>query len=102
MADYINRDNLIKHLANNAKYRDECGHEKVINLDNLITYIKSLRCLELKDVQVDHGHWLKYNDEIYECSKCGYYWYLTNLATHPKDNNAFYCPECGTEMDLGV
>ena len=102
MADYINRDNLIKHLTNNAEYRDECGCEKVINLDNLITYIKSLRCLELKDVQVGHGHWLKYDNEIYECSECGYFWYLTNLAAHPKDNNAFYCPECGAEMDLEV
>ena len=50
----------------------------------------------------EHGYWKKYDEEIYECSECGYEWYLTNLASHPRDNNAFYCPCCGVEMDLEV
>lgn len=42
MADYINREYLIKTLTNNADYRAECGYERAINLDSLIKYIKGL------------------------------------------------------------
>ena len=45
------------------------------------------------------GKWEKYDNEIYECSECGYLWYLTNLASHPIENDAFYCPYCGVEME---
>jgi hypothetical protein len=49
--------------------------------------------------EVKHGYWEKYDENIFSCSECGYDWYLTNLASHPIENDAFYCPCCGVEMD---
>lgn len=49
--------------------------------------------------EVEHGEWKKYDENIFECSECGYDWYLTNLASHPHDNDAFYCPCCGAKMN---
>ena len=51
--------------------------------------------------EVKHGEWKKYDEDIFECSECGYLWYLTNISTDPKDNDAFYCPLCGAKMDGG-
>lgn len=51
--------------------------------------------------EVKQGEWKKYDENIFECSECGYDWYLTNLASHPHDNDAFYCPCCGAKMDGG-
>ena len=52
---------------------------------------------------VKHGRWLRTNytdyDDTWECSECGATW--TFLEGTPKDNEANYCPHCGTKMDGG-
>ena len=40
MAEYIDRESLIKHLKNNADYKSECGYEQDIDIESLISYLK--------------------------------------------------------------
>ena len=52
-------------------------------------------------VPVKHGRWEEqevYDGDIqYICSACGETWTLIDGT--PKDNNMFYCPNCGAQMD---
>jgi len=45
---------------------------------------------ECEYLQVD------YDDDTWECSKCGCYWCLSDGT--PIDNNMNYCPECGAKI----
>ena len=52
---------------------------------------------------VKHGKWEQrdYFDEdsnVYVCSVCDEPWTLD--AGSPKENNMYYCPNCGAKMDL--
>lgn len=44
------------------------------------------------------GRWIKHIDpfggEQYECSECGVLWEFNDGS--PEDNEAFYCPKCGS------
>lgn len=106
MAKYINKEELLNEVnesISNAQYDFPYQNNTVIFLEGMRRVRDMIEDALDEDVQkVEHGRWIKYDDNIYECSECGYDWYLTNLASHPKDNNAFYCPECGAEMDLEV
>lgn len=46
------------------------------------------------------GKWVhkpnEYDDDTYECSRCGEPWTL--IEGTPKENNMNYCPNCGAEM----
>ncbi len=42
MAEYIEREKLIKDLKNNADYKSECGFKKDIDIESLISYLKKL------------------------------------------------------------
>lgn len=72
-------------------------------------------CLNTKDRTVDtndimrfpsaepeqkKGEWLhkpnEYDDDTYECSRCGEPWTL--IEGTPKENNMNYCPNCGADM----
>ena len=46
------------------------------------------------------GKWLhkpnEYDDDTYECSRCGEPWTL--IEGTPKENNMNFCPNCGADM----
>ncbi len=42
MAEYIEREKLIKDLKNNADYKSECGFKQDIDIESLISYLKKL------------------------------------------------------------
>lgn len=52
-------------------------------------------------VEVVHGKWLKTKyPEQYQCSECYYEWTVRGMCREtPRDNDAFYCPCCGAQMD---
>jgi rubrerythrin len=59
-----------------------------------------LRLLPSAQPEPHEGHWIKHIDpfdgEQYECSECGVLWEFNDGT--PEDNEAFYCPKCGTKM----
>jgi len=50
------------------------------------------------------GHWIKHIDlfdgEQYECSECGVLWEFNDGT--PEDNEAYFCPKCGTKMTIST
>lgn len=45
------------------------------------------------------AHWIKNKDGNYECDNCGVEWAFTEGG--PEENEAFFCPKCGFEMQRG-
>ena len=86
MAEYIEREKAKQRLV----------HDYAYAAANILDEIPAADVVE-----VVHGEWLetKYPD-VYQCSECYYEWYVTGICRKtPIDNNAFYCPCCGAEMD---
>ena len=103
MAEYIEREALLKDLKNNADYKRECRYEQNIDIESLMNYLNKIPAADV--VEVRHGEWekdpiaIRDDGEIYDyrCSVCtarahkgeyGNYDYITD-----------YCPNCGAKMD---
>lgn len=81
MAEYIDRDALLKHkrYISLDRYEIEC----IVDVDRIIEATPA-------DVApVKHGKWNRTTSD-YECSNCQY----------PMDYITPYCPNCGAKMDL--
>ncbi len=47
---------------------------------------------------VRHGRWEElYEEGCYSCSVCGNSWII--IEGTPKDNEMYFCPNCGAKMD---
>lgn len=95
MTEYIDKIKLIEAIRT---YRHNDEKDK----------IGTLMLIEMQptaDVApVVHGKWEQrdYFDEdsnTYVCSVCDETWTLN--TGNPKENNMYYCPNCGAKMDLG-
>ena len=57
-------------------------------------------CIPSAEPERTKGKWLhkpnEYDDDTYECSRCGEPWTL--IEGTPKENNMNYCPNCGADM----
>lgn len=81
MAEYIDRDALLKHkrYISLDRYEIEC----IVDVDRIIEATPA-------DVApVKHGKWNRTTSD-YECSNCQY----------PMDYITPHCPYCGAKMDL--
>lgn len=102
MAEYIEREAVKKAL-----------HDNTIEMEQSIAYSSNIGVPEedieyvideipaADVVEVVHGKWLKTKyPEQYQCSECYYEWTVRGMCREtPRDNDAFYCPCCGAQMD---
>lgn len=98
MAEYIEREKLIKHYENCI---DEVKNTNGVTEDFEIC-LKALKNQPAVDVtEVRHGKWeRKENKKVY--------WYACSLCGEEVPQNEYgddyfsdYCPNCGAKMDLG-
>lgn len=94
MADYIDREELIKAIMNDEMLLDTYGTAD--RWEETIAKINSMPSVDA--VEQKHGHWeLAYvmsdNDHREFCSNCHYLRFRNNSADWR------YCPYCGSKMD---
>ena len=105
MAEYISREALRKAMYHEAfetdsdmqKWDSGCWIRYKM-FENVIEDIPAAEVVEAKD-----GVWVLTDfpdGQTYKCSECGAYWVFIDGT--PKDNGAFYCPNCGAKMDGGA
>lgn len=94
MSDLISRQKALDGLKYEMKYGaeiDRCG------LDTAYDIIENIPSAEPERKK---EKWLhkpnEYDDDTYECSRCGEPWTL--IEGTPKENNMNYCPNCGADM----
>lgn len=89
MAEYINREEMLKYLEEN-----NTADEWIVgqyNADWIYSFIESQPTADVKEVK--HGEWLNVLfTQRYRCSLCG------NEIYFGKDK---FCSECGAKMDVG-
>lgn len=89
MAEYIDREKLIKYIHNN-------GRNFFITEANRCNFAEIARMVKSEDVApVVHGTWLLRHighGHYWECSVC----HATPIYV---TNNTNYCPNCGAKMD---
>lgn len=121
MAEYIDRDELIKGRVENDPVRIAALCEPAADVVPRCVYDQTVweRDLAIHQLKYDygvgfgekkrediitvkHGKWEQQDffDEdanVYVCSVCNEPWTLN--AGNPKENNMNYCPCCGAKMD---
>ena len=110
MAEYIERDCMTQEDAENMD--NEQAKAILIPLRNMMldqhgcpisdAYFAIDKAIKALDVQLVHGHWMRYNvnsqpdekDTMYwKCSKC------YNVQIGRMEEPYRYCPYCGARMD---
>lgn len=89
MADYIDRDELLKTLKKEFRQNDYIKHNSYFEFKNIVETMPTVDTVEQK-----HGHWIKISPaNIYECSVC-------NKDVMTSDIEAYqFCHKCGAKMD---
>ena len=99
MSDYIDRDELIKHIKDLPTWWGDDSVGCAFYLTRAITSIENAPVADVQEIK--HGEWkLCYEDwrmQIAgdECSACGFQHYGTCIWHY------HYCPHCGARMDRG-
>lgn len=91
MAEYIERESLIKNL-------NKFAPEHYNALINDLIMKESAADVE----PVKYGHWICIGDideYIFECSECHEIYYLNDGT--PKEHQYNYCPNCGAKLCKG-
>lgn len=97
MAEYIDKDALLKDLKDKCDYalREYCWSGEYINGFTHATDIVN-KAPPLNVAIVKHGQWISTNPQGYEwtfvCSECGY------IDGYPFNDRHNYCPNCGARM----
>lgn len=104
MAEYIEREALMKFPIRRDHYDRKNGNEHFINgIESVLEYAENLPSADVSPVV--HGRWeaMHYEGGILDgtnfdkCSVCGY----ERIIDDEKLKTAFnYCPNCGAKMDL--
>lgn len=100
MAEYINREELLKDIEDSVRFSTRNGvSAELRGAHKIVDRIRSAPAADV--VEVVHGKWLKIKyPEQYQCSECYYDWTVRGMCREtPRDNDAFYCPCCGAQMD---
>ena len=88
MAEYIDREALLRRLPDDLPYK---GSVKRVLMQAPTADV----------VEVRHGEWIEKDDGwdgvLYTCSVCNCDW--CTIDGTPFENNMRYCPECGAKMD---
>jgi hypothetical protein len=101
--EYIEREALLKDIEEERPeiWTDSEAERQAEN--DFYKYRDIVKIQPTADVvEVKHGEWVEIQKyDIFECSECGYEWYMQGIGrTHPFENNANFCPDCGVKMDL--
>lgn len=109
MSDYIDRNELIKHIKDLPTWWEDGGGvygppmkypEGLFYPEDVIASIENAPVADVQEIK--HGKWkLCYEDwrmQIAgdECSACGFQHYGTCISDY------HYCPNCGAKMDGGA
>lgn len=102
MAEYIEREALIKKIDEGFDKTDPCGEEQI----GFLKCRRIVREILAADVApVRHGQWDGEGDgyadgeiviDVWYCSKCGY---CIDDGTDDPNILPNYCPHCGAKMD---
>lgn len=99
MSDYIDRDELIKHINDLPTWWGDGSGVYTFYPIEVMVSIANAPAVDVQEVR--HGEWrLCYEDcreQIAgdECSACGFQHYGTCISHY------HYCPNCGAKMDGG-
>jgi len=63
-------------------------------------FVDRIKALPTIQPEPHEGHWIPHESPDggvqYECSRCGVLWEFNDGT--PEDNEAYFCPKCGTKM----
>lgn len=104
MSDYIDRDELIRHIKDLPTWWVDGSALCAYYLTKAITEIENAPAADVQAVK--HGEWEKFYSEnaldgAYFCSACGHELDTADGVITPCDIGYFYCPNCGAKMDGG-
>ena len=89
MAEYIEREALMKFPIRRDHYDRKNGNEHFINgIESVLEYAENLPSADVAPVV--HGRWKSYGRNLGKCSNCGE---IVNIRYN-------YCPNCGARIDL--
>ena len=99
MAEYIEREALVKDMRDYADCKAACGHIELAN--GILKGVGRAEDFPTADVvEVKHGYWHRkhigngWDDwDALTCSECNKYYKKPLFPTN-------YCPNCGAKMDL--
>ena len=93
MAEYIERDVLLKAVEKMDRLDKETGAKYEYNKEGYILLLKNAPTIEAKPVV--HAHWIEEGEDLV-CSNCEEY-ALWNCECYSECSK--YCPYCGAQMD---
>ena len=95
MAEHIERE-----FALNVLCRENCGHDYEANKCNNCYTSNFINYLPTADVaEVKHGKWIKCS--VIKCSVCGSCTDIQSDEAYEKFiESYYYCPVCGSKLDL--
>lgn len=103
MSDYIDRDELIKHIKDLPTWWGDDSVGCAFYLTRAITSIENAPAADVQEIK--HGEWIKMDiipDNVdYYCSKCRNFIDIATGRETPIDRGFFYCSHCGAKMDGG-
>ena len=103
MSDYIDREELIKHIKDLPTWWADGSALCAYYLTKAITSIEEAPAADVQEVK--HGKWIKmYNnpdDGNYYCPECHHSIDIATGRETPRDRGFFYCPHCGAKMEKG-
>lgn len=103
MSDYIDREELIKHIKDLPTWWADGSALCAYYLTKAITSIEEAPAADVQEIK--HGKWIKMDiipdDVDYYCSKCRNFIDIATGRETPIDRGFFYCPHCGAKMDGG-
>lgn len=94
MAEYINREELLKDIDDSVRFSTRNGvSAELRGAHKIVDCIRSAPACDV--VEVVHSKWIKESDcEFPVCSRC-FAW--SDVMQGTADFN--YCPNCGAKMD---
>ena len=100
MAEYIEREALMKFPIRRDHYDRKNGNEHFINgIETVIDYAENLPSADVAPVV--HGRWIKEkNRDDFDSMKCTACNGLLLVRWHTRLDFFRYCPNCGARMDL--
>lgn len=102
MSDYIDRDELIKHIKDLPTWWGDDSVGCAFYLTRAITSIENAPAADVQAVK--HGKWkrtIPTPDSAYYCSVCGRWVEREDNTIPPQFTGFHYCPHCGAKMEKG-
>lgn len=103
MSDYIDRDELIKHINDLPTWWGDGSGVYTFYPVEVMVSIGNAPAADVQEVR--HGKWIKMynnpNDGNYYCSECHHSIDIATGRETPIDRDLFYCHYCGAKMDGG-